>query len=110
MIRVFAIINDKFEVEQVKMFKTPGQLVLEMAFDPSGKFLAAGTSDAQIKVFDVVKGFQTHNFIGGHRGIITNLVFFPEKDSLRLLSSAEDCTIKVWDLVLRSDLATLKGH
>lgn len=85
-------------------------MTLEVAFDPSGKFLAAGTADSQIKVYDVVKGFQTHNFTGGHRGIITNLKFFPEKDSLRLISSAEDCQVKVWDLVMRSEIAHLKGH
>jgi U3 small nucleolar RNA-associated protein 13 len=85
-------------------------MVLELAFDLSSKFLAAGTADSHIKVFDVLKGFQTHNFIGGHRGIITNLTFFPEQDTLLLISSAEDCTIKVWDLVIRQERATLKGH
>jgi U3 small nucleolar RNA-associated protein 13 len=28
-----------------------------MAFDPSSRFLAAGTSDSHIKVFDVEKNF-----------------------------------------------------
>lgn len=32
-------------------------MVLELAFDPSSKFLAAGTADSSIKVFDVAKGF-----------------------------------------------------
>ena len=41
----------------LKTFKTPNQLVLEMTFDPSSKFLAAGTSDSQIKIFDVEKNF-----------------------------------------------------
>lgn len=85
-------------------------MVLELAFDPSSKFLAAGTADSHIKVFDAVKGFQTHNFTGGHRGIITNLTFFPEKDTLLLISSAEDCQVKVWDLVMRAEIAHLKGH
>jgi U3 small nucleolar RNA-associated protein 13 len=97
-------------LEQAKQFKTTGQMVLELAFDPSSKFLAAGTADSQIKVFDVTKGFQTHNFTGGHRGIITNLTFFPENETLLLISSAEDCQIKVWDLVMRSEVAHLKGH
>lgn len=65
-----------------------GQMTLELAFDPSSRFLACGTADSQIKVFDVYKGFQTHNFIGGHRGVITTLTFFPEADTLLLLSSA----------------------
>jgi len=32
-------------------------MVLEMNFDPSSKYLAAGTADSSIKVFDVKKGF-----------------------------------------------------
>lgn len=85
-------------------------MVLELTFDPSSKFLAAGTADSSIKVFDVLKGFQTHNFTGGHRGVITNLAFFPELDTLLLVSAAEDCQLKVWDLVLRTEVAHLKGH
>ena len=91
----------------LKTFKTPNQLVLEMTFDPSSKFLAAGTSDSQIKIFDVEKNFQTHNFIG-HRGIIQKLVFFPETDSLKLISCAEDFVIRVWDLVFKKEVATMK--
>jgi U3 small nucleolar RNA-associated protein 13 len=85
-------------------------MTLELTFDPSSKFLAAGTADSHIKVWDVLKGFQTHNFLGGHRGIITNLLFFPEQDTLKLISSAEDCQLKVWDLVLRGEVAHLRGH
>jgi U3 small nucleolar RNA-associated protein 13 len=84
-------------------------MVLELQFDPSSKFLAAGTADSHVKVFDVIKGFQTHNFTG-HRGIITNLTFYPDNESMVLVSSAEDCMIKVWDLVMRSEISTLRGH
>ena len=117
MIRVFALPTSDIDnlpieaaFEQLKSFKTTGQMVLELAFDPSSKFLAAGTADSSIKVYDVAKGFQTHNFTGGHRGIITNLTFFPESDTLLLISSAEDCQIKVWDLIMRAEVAHLKGH
>lgn len=100
LIRVFALPTDDLQLEtlgltpsleQLKQFKTPGQMVLELTFDPSSKFLAAGTANSEIKVYDVAKGFQTHNFTGGHRGVITNLSFFPEADTLLLVSSAEDC-------------------
>ena len=84
-------------------------MVLEMTFDPSSKFLAAGTADSHVKVFDVRKGFQTHNLLG-HRGIITNLVFHPEIDTFKLISTAEDLTIKVWDLVLRTEIHNLRFH
>lgn len=44
-------------MEEIKVFKTTNQMVLEMQFDPSSKFLAAGTADSSVKVFDVRKGF-----------------------------------------------------
>ena len=44
-------------MECIKMFKTTNQLTLEMVFDPTSKFLACGTSDSHIKVFDILKGF-----------------------------------------------------
>ena len=94
-------------MECLKLFKLANQLVCEMTFDPSSKYLAVGTTDSQIKVFDVKNGFQTHNFLG-HRGLIVKLQFYPEASSLKLLSCAEDFIIKVWDLVLKKDIAVLK--
>jgi len=84
-------------------------MCLELCFDPTSRFLAIGTADSQVKVFDVVKGFQTHNFIG-HRGVIVQLQFMPGADTLRLLSAGEDHTVKIWDLVLNKEIAALKGN
>jgi len=77
------------KMECFKMFKTSTQLVVEMTFDPSSKLLAVGTSDSHVKVFDIQRGFQTHNFLG-HRGLILKLVFYPDVDSLKLISTGED--------------------
>jgi WD40 repeat protein len=44
-------------MEVLKTFKTAGQMVLELTFDPSSKFLAAGTADSHVKVFDAIRGF-----------------------------------------------------
>ena len=90
-----------WSVEILQQFKSPGQLSLELCFDPSSRFLAVGTSDSQIKVYDIQKGFQTHVF-KGHRGVITQLKFFPQENSLQLASSGEDLSVQVWDLVLNS--------
>ena len=89
------------------MFKTPNQLTLEMTIDSTSRFLACGTSDSHIKVFDIVNGFQTHNFFG-HRGIILKLAFFPDGEQHKLISTAEDFVIKVWDLVLKKETGIMK--
>lgn len=46
----------------------------------------------------------------GHRGIIVQLAFIPGNDTFRLLSSGEDHTVKVWDLILNKEIAALKGN
>lgn len=84
-------------------------MCLELCFDPQSRFVALGTSDSQVKVFDTIKGIQTHNFMG-HRGIIVQLAFIPGNDTFRLLSSGEDHTVKVWDLILNKEIAALKGN
>jgi WD40 repeat protein len=37
-------------------------------------------------------------------------MFLPEQDSLKLISTSEDNTMRVWDLVLKTEIANLKGH
>ena len=61
-----------------------------------------------MKVYDAVKGFQTHNFVG-HHNIVLTLMFIPAKDSLRLVTAGEDLVIKIWDLVINKEVFSLKG-
>ena len=79
LVRVYSIgeMPTNFDQEwkhesQVVSFKTGSMLGLELCFDPSSRYVAIATSDSQIKIYDVMKGFQTHNFIG-HRNIVVNL-------------------------------------
>ena len=62
--------------ELLHTFRFVGTLALELCFDSASRYLAAGTSDSQLKVWDVSKGFQTHN-LTGHRGVIVKLAFLP---------------------------------
>lgn len=47
-----------------------------MCFENTGRFLATGAVIGGIKVFDVKKGTQTHEF-KNHNGSITSLIFHP---------------------------------
>ena len=62
--------------ELFQNFRLVGCLALELCVDPSSRFVAIGTSDSQIKIYDLQKGFQTHNFTG-HRGVIVKMQFVP---------------------------------
>lgn len=37
------------------------------------------------------------------------MAFIPQEGSLRLVSAAEDMLVKVWDMVLNTEIATIRG-
>lgn len=61
-----------------------------------------------MKVYDAVKGFMTHNFVG-HQNIVLTMQFYPAKDALKLITAGEDLCVKVWDLVINKQVASLQG-
>jgi len=68
-----------------------------MDFDPTSTLVATGSADSTIKIWDVEKGYCTHNF-RGHSGIISVLKFHFMPNKLELYSGSDDCQIRVWDL------------
>lgn len=90
----------------IKAHDTP---VLAMDFDPTGTLLATGGSDRTVKVFDVDKGFCTHNF-RGHAGIVTLVKFHADPKRLQLVSSSDDSTVRIWDLYTQEQFACIQDH
>lgn len=81
-----------------------------MDIDGSSNFLATGATDAAVRVWDLDKGFCTHNF-RGHRGIVKTVKFHPDPHRWQLVSAAEgDSQIRVWDLISKTCTAVLDGH
>ncbi|XP_032834500.2 transducin beta-like protein 3 isoform X1 [Petromyzon marinus] len=83
--------------------------IVSMAFDATSTLLATGSSDATIKVWDIVKQYCTHNFRGSS-GVVGVVAFHPDTSCPRVLSAASDCKIRVWDLQSGACSATLDGH
>lgn len=50
----------------------------------------------------------THNFVG-HQNIVLTMQFYPVKDSLKLITAGEDLCVKVWDLVINKEIASIRG-
>jgi WD40 repeat protein len=77
------------------------------------KLFATGSADSIIKVWDLQKGYQTHN-LKGHAGIISALAFgtipSSSKDPWILASASDDCSIRIWDLKGKSCLSILQDH
>jgi len=45
--------QEAWKPQNFQAFRLVGPLALELCFDPSSRFVAAGTSDSQIKVWDL---------------------------------------------------------
>ena len=53
--------------------------VIVCATDPTGTLVATGGADGMVKVWDIRKGFVTHN-LRGHGGLVSSLAFFVAPD------------------------------
>jgi WD40 repeat protein len=80
--------------------------VWDISFSADGQWLAAGTSNSTVDLWDAV----SLEFIGsleGHTETVYNVEFSP--DSTLLASGSWDDTVKVWDLKQGTLLVTLTG-
>ncbi len=75
----------------------------------SGTLVATGSADRTVKVWDVNRGYCTHNF-RGHRGTVSLVRFHPDRKRLLLVSAGEDCSVRLWDLKTSALVAALKDH
>ncbi|KAG8943098.1 U3 small nucleolar RNA-associated protein 13, partial [Tulasnella sp. 408] len=104
-----------------------------LAVDPTSSYVASGSADGHVKVWDIHRGFVTHHF-GGHGGVVSALAFDFQKapnasstptkkkidsadttstwKSMRLVTGSVDSRVRIFDLKLqRTDpVAILEGH
>lgn len=97
----------------LKYMGTGGSIVLDMKLDASCTYLACGTADRKVKVFDIRKNKVTHDF-PGHKLSVSLVQWLPnkehKKDKMMIFSVSEDGIIKVWDLVLNACVGTMQYH
>jgi hypothetical protein len=78
-----------------------------MAFSPDDKYLASGSVDGTVSVWNVQSG-QEVTTLQGHTGWVTGVAFSP--DGRRLVSAGEDRMVKVWDVQSGHAVLTMHGH
>ncbi len=71
--------------------------------------MATGSADRTVKIWDVNRGYCTHNF-RGHQGTVSLVRFHPDRKRLLLVSAGEDCSVRLWDLQTSTSFAVLKHH
>jgi U3 small nucleolar RNA-associated protein 13 len=73
--------------------------------DPTSTYLASGSADGVVKVWDILRGYVTHVF-KGHGGVVSALAFnYPRDPSslgretkMQLISASVDTKIRIFDL------------
>jgi len=69
--------------------------VLSVSFGPDGKFLASGSGDKTVKVWEVGSWREVAT-LKGHGRAVSSVSFSP--DGKFLASGSDDKTVKVWEV------------
>ncbi|MCC5645178.1 hypothetical protein LC607_19980 [Nostoc sp. CHAB 5824] len=81
--------------------------IFSVAFSPSGKLLATGDTNGEIRLYEVANSQQLLT-CKGHAGWVWSVSFSP--DGQVLASGSNDQTIKLWDTNNGQCFKTLEGH
>ncbi len=81
--------------------------VLSVAFSPDGKLVAAGTTDGEIRLWNITQSIPLFTF-QGHTDWVYAVAFSP--DNKTLISGSDDQSVRIWDIDTRQTLKVLRGH
>uniref|UniRef100_A0A8C6ZMF4 Notchless protein homolog 1 n=1 Tax=Nothoprocta perdicaria TaxID=30464 RepID=A0A8C6ZMF4_NOTPE len=89
------------------------EAVISVAFSPTGKYLASGSGDTTIFLWDPATGNQLGRVLAGHSKWITWLCWEPlhiNPECRYLASASKDGSIRVWDTLMGRCDKILTGH
>ena len=95
--------------EIVRSFRGHQMPVLAMDYDKTGTLVATGSADKTVRVWDVPRGYCTHNF-RDHSDIVQLVQFHPDPAQCILFSASDDSTLRMYDLKTNSCMATFRHH
>jgi WD40 repeat protein len=100
-----AVIWDLETGQLVQRLLGPNSEMLNIAFSPDGRWLAAGTNDGTLILWDAATG--EARLLPGHSGWISSLAFSP--DGQTLASSSFDTTVSLSNLAT-GQVRTIQGY
>jgi WD40 repeat protein len=81
--------------------------IMANSFSPDGKYLALGSMDGTVILWDVIQREQVAA-LNGHKWAVLSVAFSP--DGKYLASGSMDDTVILWDVIQRKQVAILTGH
>ena len=78
-----------------------------MVFSPDGMWLASGSDDHTLRLWDIAAGQAVRHF-DGHTEPVRSVVFSP--DGTQLASGSPDNTIRLWDIATGHELVRITRH
>ncbi|VVB13457.1 unnamed protein product [Arabis nemorensis] len=83
------------------------QLVNHVSFSPNGQWIASGSFDGSVRLWNGFTGDYVTKF-RGHVGRVHQITW--SADSRMLLSGSKDSTLKIWDIRTKRLKQNLSGH
>lgn len=93
----------------VRSFRGHQMPVLAMDYDKTGTLVATGSADKTVRVWDVPRGYCTHNF-RDHNDIVQLVQFHPDPTQCILFSASDDSTLRMYNLKTNSCTAVFRQH
>ena len=82
--------------------------IYSLKFDPSGEFLASGSSERLIFLWNVYGDCANYNVLAGHKNAVLEVHWLPDGQSLA--SASADKTVALWDANKGKRTKKLAGH
>ena len=99
-------ISDHCCLRSIKAGKMP---ILSLDFHSTGVLVATGSADRAVKVWDIIRGYCTHNF-SVHKTSVQIVKFHPHSEREELLSSSDDGIVSIHNLKTSECLAIFSEH
>ncbi len=93
---------------QERMRFSPHETVASASYSPDGKWIATGSWDHSVKIWEVSTGKVIHKLEGEHTGAVNSVTF--SNDGTQLLTASDDGTAILWNIESGKAVRKFEGH